>query len=149
MNATIVTGSATVTYTPPSLTTGRRRMKRIVGAVLAALVLVVALASLPANRRALLDPASRDAVVGVTEVEVRDDTWEYFAYSPPVIEVPVGTEVTWTFASRAAHDVVFADLASPVLGSGSWSRTFDTPGSYPYVCSLHAGMNGRVEVIGS
>lgn len=118
-------------------------------AVLAVLFLAVVLASLPANRRALLDPAGRDAVVGVTEVDVRDDTWEYFAYSPPVIEVPVGTEVTWTFSSRAAHDVVFDDLGSPVLGSGSWSRTFDTPGSYPYVCSLHTGMNGRVEVIGS
>lgn len=148
MDAIIVTRSAT-TGTSRSSTTGRRRTRRIAGAVLAALVLVVALASLPANRRALLDPAGRDAVAGVTEVEVRDDTWEYFAYSPPVIEVPVGTEVAWTFASRAAHDVVFADLASPVLGSGSWSRTFDTPGSYPYVCSLHTGMNGRVEVIGS
>jgi plastocyanin len=136
-----------MTDTPPLMTT--RRTRRIVSVVLAVLVLAAALASLPSNRRALLDPAGRDAVVGVTEVEVRDDAWEYFAYSPPVIEVPVGTEVTWTFASRAAHDVVFDDIASPVLGSGSWSRTFDTPGSYPYVCSLHTGMNGRVEVLGS
>ena len=136
-----------MTDTPPLMTT--RRTRRIVSAVLAVLVLAAALASLPSNRRALLDPGGRDAVVGVTEVEVRDDTWEYFAYSPPVIEVPAGTEVTWTFASRAAHDVVFDDIASPVLGSGSWSRTFDNPGSYPYVCSLHTGMNGRVEVLGS
>ena len=124
----------------------RRRRVRILGAVLVALLVVAALTSLPANRRALLDPAGRAAQVGVTEVEVRDDFWEYFAYSPPVIEVPVGTEVTWNFDSRAPHDVVFADGSSPLFESGSWSRTFDTPGSFAYTCSLHTNMDGLVVI---
>ena len=126
----------------------RRRGVRIAGAVLVVLLVVATLTSLPANRRALLDPAGRAAQVGVTQVEVRDDFWEYFAYSPPVIEVPVGTEVTWNFDSRAPHDVVFADGSSPLFESGSWSRTFDTPGAFPYTCSLHTNMDGLVLVTG-
>jgi plastocyanin len=142
-----------VTPTDPAVSAApparRRRATRVIAIVLAALVLITAVTALPAIRRALLDPAGRDPVPGVTRVEVRDDPWEYFAYSPPVIEVPVGTEVTWVFDSRAPHDVVFEDQASPLMAAGSWSRSFDAPGSYAYRCTLHTNMDGRVQVSGS
>lgn len=44
--------------------------------------------------------------------------------------------------------MVFDGLASPTQDSGTWSRDFAEPGSFPYVCSLHPGMEeGRVDVM--
>jgi len=136
----------TLRAVPPRL--GRRRRRLVVAGVVLALLLAVTIASLPGIRRGLIDPAGRAPQVGVTSVEVRDDFWEYFAFSPSVISVPTGSTVTWTFLSRTEHNVVFDGLASPTQTTGTWSRSFDEPGSYPYVCSLHEGMEGRVEVTG-
>jgi plastocyanin len=33
--------------------------------------------------------------------------------------------------------------------SGTFTHTFDRPGTYPYRCTLHDGMDGRVVVTGS
>jgi plastocyanin len=63
--------------------------------------------------------------------------------------VTVGTveTVTWTFDDRVDHDVRFDDgPASPIMRTGTWSRTFDQPGTYHYDCSLHPNMTGTVEV---
>jgi plastocyanin len=57
--------------------------------------------------------------------------------------------VTWTFAET--HNVTF-NAAAPTGGnipdtpSGSVSRTFPAAGSFPYRCTLHAGMNATVNV---
>ncbi len=124
-----------------------RRPLVVGGAVAAALLLAAAVLSLPGVRRGVIDPAGRDPVPA-TRVEAGDDFWEYFAFSPSVIEVPQGATVTWTFTSaEAEHNVVFDDLASPTQLDGTWSRTFDRPGSHPYTCTLHDGMDGRVEVL--
>lgn len=111
-----------------------------------ALLLAATVLSLPGVRRGLIDPAGRDPVPA-TRVEAGDDVWEYFAFSPSVIEVEQGATVTWTFASAGAeHNVVFDDVASPTQLDGTFARTFDQPGSYPYTCTIHDGMDGRVEV---
>lgn len=125
-----------------------RRWLRWTVAVFALLVLAAGVASIPSIRRALADPAGRSPVAGVTDVEVRDDFLEYFAFTPSVIEVSAGTEVTWRFTSETEHDVVFErGASSDVLARGAtWSRTFGDPGTYDYVCTLHEGMDGRVIV---
>lgn len=112
------------------------------------LVLLSGIASVPGVRRGLIDPAGRAPAVDVDRIEMRDDFWEYFAFTPPVISVEAGTTVTWTSTSGTAHNAVFAEGDdSPLLDAGeSWSRTFPTPGEYPYVCTLHEGMDGRVIV---
>lgn len=69
------------------------------------------------------------------------------AFSPASITVPAGTTVTWTNEDGASHFVTFADAASSRLSSGAtYTRTFTTPGVYPYTCSLHASMKGTVIV---
>jgi plastocyanin len=71
------------------------------------------------------------------------------AFSPSVIEVPVGTEVTWTFADTEEHNVIFDGFGSNVELTGSYRHTFETAGEYPYVCTLHPlSMKGRVIVTG-
>jgi plastocyanin len=85
-------------------------------------------------------------VTGVTEVAARDNR-----FTPPAIQVPAGTTVTWRFEDRfVPHDVTADGFGSgEPERSGTFAHTFDQPGTYPYRCTLHAGMDGRVVVTGS
>jgi plastocyanin len=71
------------------------------------------------------------------------------AFQRADVTVPAGTTLWWVNADREDHDVIARDLSfeSPVIGPGaSWSHTFDTPGTFAYVCDLHANMEGTVTV---
>lgn len=69
-------------------------------------------------------------------------------FSVPNIEVAAGTTVTWTWNSGGtAHNVTFADATSgDRSGSATFSRQFDTPGTFAYHCTIHPQMTGRVIV---
>ncbi len=90
------------------------------------------------------------------------------AFQPAMLEVNAGETVVWKNSSQVTHNVV-GDPAKAVLPvdiklpSGArpfasammmpgqtFSRTFDTPGVYRYVCTLHetAGMKGVIIVKG-
>jgi plastocyanin len=68
--------------------------------------------------------------------------------SPAAIEVPAGTEVTWSFQDDLMpHDVKGDSWGSgEPQRSGTFRRTFDQPGTYDYACRLHPQMTGRVVV---
>jgi plastocyanin len=85
-------------------------------------------------------------VTGVTEVSAKDNE-----FSPPAVEVPAGTTVTWKFEDGPIpHDVAGDGWSSgEPQRSGTFTHTFDQPGAYPYRCTLHSGMDGRVVVVGS
>jgi plastocyanin len=72
-----------------------------------------------------------------------------FAFAPAVITVAAGATVTWTNEDTTQHDV-FAPpvgLQSPVLNQNdSYAHTFSSPGTYPYICSIHPFMHGTVVV---
>jgi plastocyanin len=72
-------------------------------------------------------------------------------FAKPELTVAAGTTVTWVNLDPEAHDVVerFAlAFESPLLKTGeTWAKTFDTPGTYAYVCDLHANMEGVVTVV--
>jgi plastocyanin len=69
------------------------------------------------------------------------------AFSPETIELADGESVVWTFNDDTTHDVAFEDgPTSPKQKSGTWQRTFDQPGSYEYVCTLHPKMRATVVV---
>jgi plastocyanin len=70
-------------------------------------------------------------------------------FMPPEKMVGVGTTVTWVNMDAEDHDVLTNDLTitSPVVKPGeSWSFTFDTPGTYNYLCDLHNNMTGVITV---
>jgi amicyanin len=74
-----------------------------------------------------------------------------FTFTPAEIHVAAGTRVTWTNNDDIPHTVVDAehprDTKSPPLDTGeSYSRVFDTAGTYDYFCSLHPHMQGKVVV---
>src|SRR5688572_17245230 len=75
------------------------------------------------------------------------------AFSPSPIAVAVNATVTWQWNSGGvAHNVTFNDgTASATLTTGSFPRTFQAAGSFPYVCTIHVaeGMTGVVNVSAS
>lgn len=116
------------------------------GAVLARLlfvslaVLVVGACDVADHDGRAAEPASAaaDATVAIAEM----------SFSPAVINVRAGDSVAWVWDDgRVGHDVVFAGWsASRRQQSGTWELTFERPGTYQYVCSLHPNMTGRVVV---
>jgi 3',5'-cyclic-AMP phosphodiesterase len=72
-----------------------------------------------------------------------------FNFNPGATAVPVGTSVTWTNHDDIPHNVISTEkrFASPVLDTDQWfSFTFSEPGTYPYYCSIHPKMTGKVVV---
>ena len=67
-------------------------------------------------------------------------------YEPAVIDVPVGGTVTWQNDGITQHTVTAvgedrepsgAFDSGTVIGTGTFSVTFDEPGSYLYLCRFH------------
>jgi plastocyanin len=83
-----------------------------------------------------------------------------FFFSPSVVNLSPGDQVTWTWAG-GSHSTTSGScpggICSPdgtwdsgVKASGTFSRTFTQPGSFPYYCTLHGdSMTGRVDVSGA
>ena len=89
---------------------------------------------------------SRGAQQKVQTTEVKIDN---FSFGPTEITVPVGTTVTWTNHDDIPHTVVSTDkvFKSKVLDTDEkFSFTFSNAGSYPYFCSIHPKMTGKVVV---
>src|SRR5215212_5447308 len=73
------------------------------------------------------------------------------AFEPAAITVPTGTTVAWTNDDAPPHTVTSTDGAfdSGILDpGGSFSFTFNEPGSFDYACQLHPQMQGTVTVEG-
>jgi plastocyanin len=73
-----------------------------------------------------------------------------FSFTPPVLTVKPGTEVTWINNDDVPHVIVNSKLKFPpskVLDTGQrYSHTFAQPGTYDYYCSIHPKMTGKVIV---
>jgi plastocyanin len=73
------------------------------------------------------------------------------AFDPPAITVPTGTTVAWTNDDAPPHTVTSTDgpFDSGILDpGGSFSFTFNEPGTFDYVCQLHPQMQGTVTAEG-
>ena len=78
------------------------------------------------------------------EAEIHD-----FSFAPAELTVPVGSTVTWRNAGDAPHTVTASDGSfdsEMIAAGGSWARTFETAGTFTYVCAFHPQMEGVVEV---
>ena len=73
-------------------------------------------------------------------------------FTPASITIAVGDTVTWRFDDGGVpHNVQGATDAesfihSPILRDAEYSVTFDKPGTYQYLCTLHSQMTGTVVV---
>jgi plastocyanin len=72
-----------------------------------------------------------------------------FAFSQPDLQIAAGTTVTWTNQDSANHTVTSDDGAfdsGQLAQGGTFSWTFDTPGTYTYHCANHPNMTATVTV---
>ena len=72
------------------------------------------------------------------------------AFVPAALTIPAGTTLTWVNMDGEAHDVIAGDLSfeSPLVNPGeTWQFTFMAPGTFAYVCDLHANMEGVITVV--
>jgi plastocyanin len=92
-------------------------------------------------------PPSEKVRTGDAKVEVKIDN---FAFSPQELTVAVGTTVEWVNRDDIPHVVVSDDkktFKSKALDTDeTFSYTFTQPGTYPYFCSIHPKMTGKVIV---
>ena len=81
-----------------------------------------------------------------TTTEVKIDN---FSFGPQTLTVAVGTTVTWTNRDDIPHTVVSTDgvFKSKVRDTDEkFSYTFTKAGEYPYYCSVHPKMTGKIVV---
>ncbi len=72
-----------------------------------------------------------------------------FSFGPQTVTVPIGTTVTWTNRDDIPHTVVSTDgvFKSKVQDTDEkFSYTFTKAGTYPYFCSVHPKMTGKIVV---
>jgi len=72
-----------------------------------------------------------------------------FSFGPDELKIAVGTTVTWTNRDDIPHTVVSNDgvFKSKVLDTDEkFSFTFSKAGTFPYFCSIHPKMVGKVVV---
>lgn len=73
-----------------------------------------------------------------------------FTFGPGALTVKPGTTVTWLNGDDIPHTVVAADKTTfrskPLESGDSFVFTFSKPGIYPYFCSIHPHMTGKIVV---
>ena len=73
-----------------------------------------------------------------------------FLFGPETVQVVKGQLVNWTNIDESPHQVTVqgsSTLRTPVILKGqSVAMKFDHPGTYDYICGLHPGMKGKIEV---
>jgi plastocyanin len=89
--------------------------------------------------------AKVDAPKGANSVAISS-----FLFGPEKLDVKPNTYVTFTNTDDSPHQVTIAGpggLRTPVILKGqSTTLKFEAPGTYDYICGLHTGMKGKIEV---
>jgi plastocyanin len=98
---------------------------------------------------ALMLGACSEHIADPGEEEGSEVSISNFAFSPQNLTVSRGTTVEWTNRDAVTHTVT-ADNGSFDSGNlgpnGRYSRTFSTAGTFPYHCTPHPTMTGRIVV---
>ena len=119
-------------------------MRRSVSIAGLAVILTLGVAGLAVGQKSAIALAQDRA----STAEVKIDN---FSFAPASLTVAVGTTVTWTNRDDIPHTVVSTDdvktFKSKVLDTDEkFSFTFTKAGTYPYFCSIHPKMTGKVIV---
>jgi plastocyanin len=93
--------------------------------------------------------AASEVTVDMAKGTASDTNCGENCYMPSTVTVSVSGKVTWKNVDSAAHTATATDSSfdtSLVNAGASASNTFNTAGSYPYMCILHPWMKGTVNV---
>ena len=119
-------------------------MRRSLPFVGLAAVLMLGVGALSTGHKSVLASAQEKT----SRAEVKIDN---FSFGPAALTVSAGTTVTWINRDDIPHTVVSSDepkaFKSKVLDTDEkFSFTFSKTGTYPYFCSIHPKMTGKVMV---
>ena len=123
--------------------------------VLSALVLLAACGGGSTGTGSGTTPAPTATASGNTQtVMITTDSSGTFAFIPATITIKAGTTVTWKNVTTVSHTVTSDDgkafdsgLSNPIAAqTGTFSFTFNTPGTFPYHCAIHPFMKATVIV---
>ncbi len=119
-------------------------MRRSVSIAVLTVTLVIGIGTITIGQNSLL--ASAQQKPETTEVKI-----DNFSFGPETLTIPVGATVTWINRDDIPHTVVSTDdsktFKSKVLDTDEkFSFTFNKAGTFPYFCSIHPKMTGKVVV---
>jgi plastocyanin len=113
--------------------------------IVASAVLLTYVAAMNCRAGQPKESSSQEAHPATVEVVI-----ENHAFSPESVTIPVGGRITWTNRDSVPHTITAVGVESkksPVLKQGqSVSDTFSNSGTFPYACSIHPDMTGKVIV---
>ena len=110
----------------------------LLGAVALGLLLLAGLTQVLAGETAV-KVAANPATVNI----------DNFAFTPATLTVPAGTTVTWKNEDDSPHRIGDKNgtFKSAALDTDdTFSHTFAAPGEYPYICTIHPYMAGKIIV---
>ena len=117
----------------------RRRLGLMVGAVAVTALLAAALPELTAAGEAVVAAAASAPTVKI----------DNFTFAPATLTVTAGTTVTWKNEDDSPHRIGDKNgtFKSAALDTDdTFSHTFAAPGEYPYICTIHPYMVGKILV---
>jgi plastocyanin len=117
----------------------RRRITTLLGAVGVTAVLAAAVPELTAAGEGMVQAAASPATIDI----------DNFAFTPATLTVTTGTTVTWKNEDDSPHRIGDKDgtFKSAALDTDdTFSHTFAAPGEYPYICTIHPYMAGKIIV---
>ena len=89
--------------------------------------------------------AMGEAKSGPTDVAING-----FMFGPGTIKVAAGQKITWTNADDTPHQIAITgkeQRSELMLKGQSATLQFDEAGNIAYICGLHPGMKGMIEVV--
>ena len=91
------------------------------------------------------EPSDSGGTASGPQVSMKD-----IKFNPGKLKIKAGQTVTWTNDDSVGHDVTGDDFQSGdpggIDGGGTYQHTFKKAGTFDYVCSVHPGMKGKIEV---
>jgi plastocyanin len=114
-----------------------QRHNNITGKLVAALALGALLAACVDDAPTTPPPVTDGPTVTIEDMH----------FTPSQVTIEAGDTLTWVWNDGVmSHNVSGDGFESETQSDGSFSHTFDVPGDFPYVCTLHSGMRGTVTV---
>jgi len=98
-----------------------------------------------APRKVVVQRVSAAAPATAAKVSIAN-----FVFAPATLTIVAGQTVTWTNDDGAPHGLAYKDGAKGtdvLLPGASFSRAYDQPGTFDYLCAVHPYMTGKVTVL--
>jgi plastocyanin len=118
------------------------RRKQIIIAALAGAALVLVPAAATSTPWHQASDAARERVA------IRDNFFD-----PRSVSIEEDDKVTWSWRGENTHNVTFTKVprgaskrSAETRDEGRWARSFRKRGLYKYICTIHAGQRGSINV---